>query len=222
MKDDFRIVLVNIINLFKFNSVESIIKFILFVFLIVVASIVIHLVCKFISLIIERKETENKKYKKDQYIQQKEEYYEGYIQGAIDRKTECNNDVIFNRINQANSSVQCHDQTQGLLPTSGILTSPSGMIVSGNTIAPGGVVAPGNKTSNGNSSSSWTVTYGPKTVRPTPVIPPLPINKNLDDLQGDERLAYLKGYIDGHKDDKFWDKQEIYSKLKNYEYKQKG
>ena len=66
MKDDFQIVLVNIINLFKFNSVESIIKFILFVFLIIVASIVIHLVCKFISLSIERKETEIEKYKKDQ------------------------------------------------------------------------------------------------------------------------------------------------------------
>ena len=157
MKDDFQLVLVNIINLFKFNSVESIIKFILFVFLIIVASIVIHLVCKFISLSIKKKETENKKYKKDQDIQQKEEYYEGYIQGAIDRKIECNNDVIFNRIIQA----------------------------IGNTIAPG------NKTSNGNSNYSWTVTYGP-----TPVIPTLPTN---------ERLAYLKGYIDGHKDDKFWD-----------------
>ena len=174
MKDDFQIVLVNIINLFKFNSIESII-FILFVFLIVVASIVIHLVCKFISLSIKKKKTENKKYKKDQYIQQKEEYYEGYIQGAYDRKTECNNDVIFNRIIQANSSV------------------------------------------HGNSSSSWTVTYGP-----TPVIPIPPINKNLAYLQGDERLAYLQGYLAGHKDDKFWDKQEIWSKLNKCEYKQKG
>lgn len=183
MKDDFQIVLVNIINLFKFNSIESIIKFILFVFLIIVASIVIHLVRKFISLSIEKKET-------DQDIKKKPEYYEGYIQGAIDRKTACNNDVIFNRVSQENSSVQWHDQTQGLLPT-------SGMNVSGNTIAPGGAVAPGNKTADGNSSSSWTVTYGPKPVIPTPVIPTLPTN---------ERLAYLKGYIDGHKDDKFWDK----------------
>lgn len=150
MKDNFQIALVNIINLFKFNSIESIIKFILFVFLIVVASIVIHLVCKFISLSIEKKEI-------DQDIKKKPEYYEGYIQGAIDRKIECNNDVIFNRIIQA----------------------------IGNTIAPG------NKTSNGNSNSSWTVTYGP-----TPVMPTLPTN---------ERLAYLQGYIDGHKDDKFWD-----------------
>ena len=168
MKDDFQIVLVNIINLFKFNSVESIIKFILFVFLIVVASIVIHLVCKFISLSIERKKTENED---DQYIKNikhNPEYYEGYIQGAYDRKTECNNDVIFNRISQANGSV------------------------------------------NGNSSFSWTVTYGPTPVRPTPVIP---TNKS---------RAYLQGYIDGHKDDKFWDKQEIWSKLENCEYKQKG
>ena len=190
MKDDFQLVLVNIINLFKFNSVESIIKFILFVFLIIVASIVIHLVCKFISLSIEKKET-------DQDIKKKTEYYEGYIKGAIDRKTACNNDVIFNRVSQANSSVQWHDQTQGLLPTSGILTSPSGMIVSGNTIAPGGAVATGNKTSDGNLSSSWTEAYGPTPVIHTPVIPTLPTN---------ERLAYLKGYIDGHKDDKFWDK----------------
>ena len=109
MKDDFQIVLVNIINLFKFNSIESIIKFILFVFLIVVASIVIHLVCKFISLSIERKET-------DQDIKKKPEYYKGYIKGADDRK---NN------------------------------TTPS---------------APGS------------------------------INRD-----------YLQGYIDGHKDDKFWD-----------------
>ncbi len=79
MKDDFQIMLVNIINLFKFNSVENIIKFILFVFLIVVASIVIHLVCKFISLSIEKKEI-------DQDIKKKPEYYEGYIQGADDRK----------------------------------------------------------------------------------------------------------------------------------------
>ena len=116
MKDYFQIMIVNIINLFKFNSVESIIKFILFVFLIIVASIVIHLVCKFISLSIKKKKT-------DQDIKKKTEYYKGYIQGAIDRKTEeRNNDVIFNRINQ-----------------------------------------------------------------------------------GDERRAYLQGYIDGHKDDKFWD-----------------
>ena len=154
MKDDFRIVLVNIINLFKFNSVESIIKFILFIFLIIVASIVIHLVRKFISLSIKKKET-------DQDIKKKPEYYEGYIQGAIDRKIECNNDVIFNRIIKA----------------------------IGNTIAPS------NKTSNGNSNSSWTVTYGP-----TPVMPTLPTNKSLAD-----RLAYFQGYIDGHKDDKFWD-----------------
>lgn len=120
MKDDFQIMIVNIINLFKFNSVESIIKFILFVFLIVVASIVIHLVCKFISLSIKKKET-------DQDIKKKTEYYKGYIQGAIDRKTEeCNNDGIFNGINQANESL------------------------------------------------------------------------------ADNRLAYLQGYIDGHKDDKFW------------------
>ena len=158
MKDDFQLVIVNIINLFKFNSVESIIKFILFIFLIAVVSIVIHLVCKFISLSIEKKKTENEDDQDIKNIKKKPKYYEGYIQGAIDRKTEYNNDVIFNRINQVNGSV------------------------------------------HGNSSSSRTGTYGP-----TPVIPPLPINKNLDDLQGDERRAYLQGYIDGHKDDKFWD-----------------
>lgn len=180
MKDDFQIVLVNIINLFKFNSIESIIKFILFVFLIVVASIVIHLVCKFISLSIKKKETENKNDQDIKNIKKKPEYYEGYIQGAIDRKTEeCNSDVIFNRINQA----------------------------TGNTIAPI------NKTSNGNSNYSLTGTNGPK-----PVIPTLPTNESL----ADNRLAYLKGYIDGHKDDKFWDKQEIWSKLNKCEYRQKG
>ena len=83
MKDDFQLVLVNIINLFKFNSVESIIKFILFIFLIAVASIVIHLACKFISLSIKKKEAENKN---DHDTKQNTEYYEGYIQGVIDRK----------------------------------------------------------------------------------------------------------------------------------------
>ena len=63
MKDYFQIVLVN------FNSVESIIKFILFVFLIVVASIVIHLACKFISLSIKRRKLKTKTIKIQSKIQ---------------------------------------------------------------------------------------------------------------------------------------------------------
>ena len=122
-------------------------------FLLVVVVCLFFSAC-FLFLSIQRKIIDNKKFASEQT----EDYYQGYIQGAIDRKTEYNNDVIFNRINQVNGSV------------------------------------------HGNSSSSRTGTYGP-----TPVIPPLPINKNLDDLQGDERRAYLQGYIDGHKDDKFWD-----------------
>ena len=54
------------------------------------------------------------------------------------------------------------------------------------------------------------MTYGPK-----PVIPPLPslptnnslANKRLVNKRlANKRRAYLQGYIDGHKDDKFWDK----------------
>ena len=132
-------------------------------FLLVVVVCLFFSAC-FLFLSIQRKIIDNKKFASEQT----EDYYQGYIQGAIDRKTEYNNDVIFNRINQVNGSV------------------------------------------HGNSRYLWTVTYGPK-----PVIPPLPslptnnslANKRLVNKRlANKRRAYLQGYIDGHKDDKFWDK----------------